>query len=218
MRKHPMPPLDQLLHTLQDYLKDHAVKLITGLVLMGIGWYFGRKRAHADWKKQEFLDRLNLSLNSIDNGTLKIRTLSEKRCEEVFLNSAAADAIQKVARLTTAADPILPIAAAENWFYLNSVLNDLSEQFAVGLLKRDLGGNVSTATYVIALTCESSGEMKTRKIRAMVVRKSLLTNLPAELPTLESPRHITRWETLQFLAAEFLRNPARFMEVELSVA
>src|SRR5262249_38500982 len=118
-----MPPMDQLVQTLVDYVKDHAVKLITGLVLMAVGWYLGRSRARADWKKQEFLDRLNLSLNSIENGTLKIRTLSEKTCEDVFLNSAASDAIKKLARQTTAADPILPIPANEIWFYLNSILN-----------------------------------------------------------------------------------------------
>ena len=209
--------MDQLFQTLQDYVKDHAIKLMTGLVLMAVGWYFGRRRASADWKKQEFLDRLNLSLNSIDDGTLKIRTLSEKRCEEVFLNSAAADTIQKLARKTTAADPILPIPNDENWFYLNSVLNDLSEQFADGLLKRDMGGITKTATYLIALTCESAGEIKTRKIRAMVIQKSLLLSLPTETPKLESPSHFTRWTTLTFLAAEYLRNPSRFLEVELSV-
>ena len=212
-----MPPLDQLLHTLQDYIKDHAIKLITGLVLMGLGWYFGRRRASADWKKQEFLDRLNLSLNTIANGKLLIRTLSEKRCEDVFLNSAAADTVQKIALKTTATDPILPLPADENWFYLNSVLNDLSEQFADGLLKRDMGGSVTTATYLIALTCESSGAMKTRKIRAMIIQKSLLQNLPADTPAFEAPHHSTRWATLQFLANEYSKNPARFMEVELSV-
>lgn len=213
-----MPPLDQFIQTLQDYVKDHAIKLLTGLVLMALGWFIGRSRAQSDWKKQEFLDRLNLSLNTIHDGTLKIRTLSEKRCEDVFLNSAAADAIQKLAKSTTASNPMLPIPQKEIWFYLNSVLNDLSEQFAEGLLKRDMGGTVSTATYVIALTCESAGEMKTRKIRAMVIRKSLLMNLPTEIPKLESPSHTTRWETLQFLAAEYGRNPARFLEAELSVS
>lgn len=212
-----MPPLDQLLHTLQDYVKDHAVKLLTGLVLMAFGWWIGRSRARVHWKKQEFLDRLNLSLNTIENGTLKIRTLSEKRCEEVFLNAAAADAIQKFAKATTANDPILPIRTQEIWFYLNSVLNDVSEQFADGLLKRDMGAPVTTATYLITLTCESAGEMKTRKIRAMVIQKALLMNLPAEMPKLESPSHTTRWATLQFLSAEYQRNPVRFMEVELSV-
>jgi hypothetical protein len=202
---------------LQDYIKDHAIKLITGLVLMALGWYFGRRRAAKDWKKQEFLDRLNLSLNSIEDGTLKIRTLSEKRCEDVVLNSAAADTVQKMAGKTSTTDPILPIPDNENWFYLNSVLNDLSEQFAVGLLKRDMGGPVKTATYLVALTCESAGEMKTRKILAMVIQKSLLLKLPIETPRFESPNHITRWTTLQFLSAEYSRNPRRFLEVELSV-
>jgi hypothetical protein len=212
-----MPPFEQLLQTLMEYVKDHAVKLLTGMILMALGWYIGRSRAREHWKKQEFLDRLNLSLNTIEKGTLKIRTLSEKRCEDVFLNSAAADAIQKFAKMTTAADPILPIPTKETWFYLNSVLNDVSEQFAEGLLKRDIGGPVTTATYLIALTCETAGEMKTRKTRAMVIQKSHLMNLPEEMPKLESPSHITRWETLKFLSSEYAKNPSRFMEVELSV-
>ena len=211
-------PIEQFVQTLFDYVKDHAVKLITGLVLMAVGWYLGHRRASADWKKQEFLDRLNLSLNSIDDGVLKIRTLSEKRCEEVFLNSVAAETVKKVARMTTAANPILPIPDKENWYYLNGVLNDVSEQFAAGFLKRDMGGKVTSATYLIVLTCEAEGEMKTRKIRAMVIQKSLLGNLPAEMPTLQSPHHITRWKTLQFLAAEYLRDPGRFLEVELAVS
>ena len=88
-----------------------------------------------------------------------------------FLNSAAVDQIIRVAAKTTAADPILPISDDDNWFYLNSVLNDLSEQFAVGLLKKDMGGKVDAATYLLALTCEAAGEMKTRKIRAMVIHE-----------------------------------------------
>lgn len=212
-----MLSLEQWLVTLVDYLKDHASKLIVGLVLMALGWFVGRRRAHADWRKREFLDRLNISLNTIDRGTLKIRTLSEKTCEQVFLNSAAADTVQKLARKTTAANPILPIPAAEQWFYLNSVLNDLSEQFAAGILKRDMGGTVATAIYLIALTCETAGDMKTRKIRAMVCQKSLLLNLPMEVPQFESPRHLTRWTTLQTLAAAYRTNPDQFLEVELAV-
>ncbi|WP_010585323.1 hypothetical protein [Schlesneria paludicola] len=212
-----MPILEQFIHTLQDYVKDHAVKLLTGLLLMAIGWFVGRKRALADWKKKEFLDRLNVSLNTIESGTLKIRTLSEKRSEEVFLNSAATDAIIRMARRTTAENPLLPIPTDELWFYLNSVLNDLSEQFADGLLKRDMGGPVKAATYLISLTCESAGAMRTRKIRAMVIQKNTLVNLPEECPKLEATQHGTRWKTLQFLAAEYQKNPAQFLEVELAV-
>ncbi len=198
-------------------IREHAVKFLTGFVLMAVGWYFGKWRARSHWKKQEFLDRLNISLNTIDHGTLKIRTLSEKRCEDVFLNSVAADTVQALARTTTAADPMLAIPKGDTWYFLNAVLNDLSEQFAIGLLKRDIGAPVHVATYLVALTCENAGDMRTRKIRAMVTRKSLLIALPAEMPRLESPNHATRWQTLQFLAAEYARNPQRFLEVELCI-
>ena len=209
--------LDQIWTHAVDTLREHAVKVVVGLVLMLVGWYFGKWRARDHWKKQEFLDRLNLSLNCIDNGVLKIRTLSEKRCEEVFLNSVAADTVHRLARRTTAADPILPIPKDDMWYYLNAVLNDLSEQFAVGLLKRDVGSPVTSAVYLVALTCETAGDMRTRKVRAMVVKKSLLAAMPAEAPQFESPRHGTRWQTLQFLATEYTKNPWRFLEVELCV-
>lgn len=209
--------LDQIWAQVATALREHSVKVIIGFLLMVVGWYFGRRRARDHWKKQEFLDRLNVSLNMIDGGTLKLRTLSEKRCENVFLNTVAAEAIQQFARRTTAADPILPIPQADMWYYLNAVLNDLSEQFAYGILRRDQGAPVSTAEYLVTLTCEVAGDIRTRKIRAMVMRKSLLTQLPAEPPRLEAERHGTRWRTIQTLAAEYARNPWRFIEVELSV-
>ncbi len=212
-----MPLWAEVWAQIVNVLREHAIKVVTGFVLMAVGWYVGKRRAKAHWTKQEFFDRLNVSLNTIDGGTLKIRTLSEKRCEEVFLNSVAADTVQKLARQTTANDPVLPIPVNDSWYFLNAVLNDLSEQFATGLMKRDMGAPVTTALYLVALTCEAAGDMRTRKIRAMVTKKSLLTNLPAEMPKLESSHHGTRWLTLQFLATEYTRNPQRFLEVELCV-
>jgi hypothetical protein len=210
-------PLNEIGQQILGVLREHAVKVVTGFVVMAVGWYIARRRAQDHWEKQQFFDRLNVSLNSIDAGTLKIRTLSEKRCEDVFLNSVAADTVQKLARRTTAKDPVLPIPLNDSWFYLNAVLNEISEQFAAGLMKRDMGAPVASAVYLVVLTCEAAGDMRTRKIRAMVTKKSLLTNLPAEMPKLESGHHGTRWQTLQFLAAEYARHPQRFLEVELCV-
>ena len=209
--------LDEIWNSIVTAVREHAVKVAAGFVLMLVGWFFGKWRARSHWKKQEFLDRLNISLNTIDEGVLKIRTLSEKHCEQVFLNSSASEAVQAAARKTTAQNSLLPLPVNDTWFYLNAVLNDLSEQFAYGVMKRDMGLSGTSAIYLIALTCELSGEMRTRKIRAMVIKKSVLTNLPAEMPKLESLNHSKRWETLQQLALEYSREPKRFMEIELCV-
>lgn len=208
--------MQQILDALMQQLQEHAAKILVGLVSIWVGWLIGRRRARANWQKQEFLDRLNVSLNVIDGGVLKIRTLSEKRCEEVFLNSVAADKVQQLARKTTATDPLLPLSKDDAWYFLNAVLNELSEQFALGHIRKDIGVAVQTELYLICLTCEQFGELRTRKIRAMVIRNSLLTNLPKEMPKLTASHHTTRWATLQFMAAEYARNPWRFLEVELS--
>jgi hypothetical protein len=60
-------------------------------------------------------------------------------------------------------------------------------------------------------------ERRSVKIRAMLVRAETLKNLPAEMPELESKNHATRWNTLQFMAAQLESNPHQFFRVELVV-
>jgi hypothetical protein len=223
-----MPPLEQFLSSISEFLQDHAVKILTSAILVGVGWWLGFRRAKANWKKREFFDRVNISLNYIDDGTLIIRTLAETTCEKIFLNSAASETIQKAARKTTTADPLLPLPKDDYWYYLNAVLNELSEQFAVGALRKEQGQPVRAERYLVCLTSEAAGQIRMRKVRAMVIRKSLLLNLPTDIPTkttltaasvatpkFSSPNHATRWDTLRFMAAEYARSPWRFIEVDL---
>jgi hypothetical protein len=168
-------------------------------------------------KKGEFLDRLNISLNTLVGGKLLIRTLVEKSCRDVFLNKVAAVAISSASRKTTPADPLLPLPAGDYWYYLNSVLNEVAERFAEGAVKRDMGLPVTIERYLICLTSEAAGEIRTRKVRAMVVQKKLLTNLPAEPPKFERPTHSVRWESLKILSAIYAKSPEKFLDIEICV-
>lgn len=165
----------------------------------------------------EFFDRLNISLNAIRDGTLTIRTIAEESCLEVFLNSVAVSALIDAARHTTAEDPLLELREHDYWYYLNAVLNKVAEKFGEGQIRRDMGLPVTAVHYVLCLTSESAGEVRTRKIRAMLIQKSLLLNLPNEEPKYESPTHATRWKTLKYLAAQFQRTPYKFREVEICI-
>ena len=198
-----------------EKLEDNWVKIVSALLLTAVGWAIGYWRAKRNWTRREFLDRLNVSLNTIEGGTLKIRTLAEVEAETVFLNREATRRIVAAAGRTTAADPLLPLPKEDYWYYLNAVLNEVAERFAAGTLRRDLGGEVRCATYLLCLTCEAAGAARTRKVRAMLVRKDRLTALPTAMPALESPNHAVRWETLHRLAAEYTKNPWRFLEMEL---
>jgi hypothetical protein len=209
--------MDQILEALADWFHDNWIKFLTGLFVMAIGWYFGQRRAQASWKKKEFLDRLNVSLNAIDGGTLLIRTVLEKSCKDVFLNDVAVEAIREASGKTSEQDPTLPLPESEYWYYLNSVLNEVAEQFSEGQLRRDMGLPVTVKRYLICLTSECAGELKTRKVRAMLIQSTLLDALPEEQPKLESPHHATRWDTLQKLAKLRKSSPYRFLEIEICI-
>lgn len=211
--------LQQLIDLLTDFVHDNWMKMLTGAVLMALGWLFGKRKARSDWRKREFFHRLNVSLNLLIPGEpLQIRTLLEKSCDDVFLNAVATESVSAAARQTKPDNPLLPLPKEDYWQYLNAVLNEVAEHFSVGEIRRDMGLPVTRTKYLICLTSECAGEMRTRKVRAMVIQKKHLEQLPEAQPKLEHSSHITRWETLKVLSQEYKKNPWQFIEMELCLA
>ncbi len=209
--------MQEFIRELNQLVTDHWVKFVTATAFAAFGWLLARYRADRDWKRREFFNRLNVSLNSIVDGTLKIRTLSEKLCSEVFLNQVAVERLIHLAQTTTKTNPLVPISRDDSWFYLNSVLNELSEQFADGLIRREAGRASDAVRFLVCLTNECDGDVRTRKIRAMVIRRDLLLSLPEEAPKFESPNHAIRWQTLQQMQKACAAEPWRFIEVEIVI-
>ncbi len=207
--------MNDALKSLFEYLRSNWPELIWIVVAAGVASYMAGRRSRLRWRNRDFLNRLNVSLTTIEAGKLRIRTILEMNCEDIFLNASAANTVIKLAKKTTAENPILPIADKDCWYYLNTILNEISERFAVGQIKRDLGMEVQRAEYLLCLTCERAGPVRTQKIRGMLIRKSFLTSLPEEEPSYESPTHVTRWLTLGQLAQQYEENPQRFIEIEL---
>ena len=208
--------------------REHWLKAVLPLVSLLFGLWWGRRRARREWRNKQFLSRVNTSLNTFEETPvghlLKIRTLSEKDALEVFLNQIAVERVQAATARTSKDDPLLPLGE-DAWYVLNAVLNEISEQFAAGHVRRDLGAATTTGRYLIALTYEHDGAMKTRKVRAMVIRKDRLETLfpppsaEADPPVLltERPNHATRLRTLRQLADAWRRDPSHFLEVEIDV-
>ena len=207
--------MNEAVESLIVYVSENWPELLWIVVAASVASYLGGRRARSRWRKHDFLDRLNVTLTSIEEGNLRIRTILEMNCQDIFLNAAAAKTIVKLARRTTEDDPLLPIPDADCWQYLNAILNEISERFAVGQIKRDLGLPVERGEYVLCLTCEKSGLVRTQKVRVMLLRKAMLTALPTDEPRYESPTHATRWKTLQQIAEQYKTNPQRFIEMEI---
>lgn len=207
----------EVFEAINDLITEHWLKALTGIAFAIAGWWIAKIRANRQWQQREFYHRINFSLNCIVNGVLQIRTLSEQTCEDVFLNESAVEQLVKAAQKTKPGLPLIPLPQKDCWFFLNAALNEMSEQFAVGLLQREVGRTVSVERYLICLTNECDGEVRSHKVRAQVIRKSLLLNLPKDRPKFESDNHLVRWETLMHLAKEFQKAPHQFIELELVV-
>lgn len=207
--------MDQFVQAVSELITDHWVKFVTAIAFGAVGWLIAHTRANRAWKRREFFNRINFSLNTIREETLRIRTLAEKTCSDVFLNDVATQMLIRTAQKTTAENALIPVSKDDSWYFLNAVLNEISEQFAVGLIAQEAGQSVTSVSYLICLTNECDGEIRTRKIRAMVIRRDLLQNLPKDSPKFEQTYHKRRWTTLQQLSAAYQKEPWRFLEVEL---
>lgn len=153
--------MNEWLSTIRDQLSDHGIKIAVAAAFTILGWLFGRWKAARDWRRREFFNRLNISLNAI--------------------------------------------------------LNEISEKFSAGLFLREAARPHDAIRYLFCLTNECDGDVRTRKIRAMVIRRDRLLNLPAEQPSLESPHHSVRWKTLQHMQKTYATDPSLFLDVEILV-
>lgn len=227
----------EVAQAISDFVEAHWLKAIVSCAFLLTGVFWGKWRAYWQWIRKEYTGRLNISLNIIDEGKckpyvpingprnleapvfrLKIRTLLEKNLLEVFINKVAAHKVESAAHHTEGSKhcPLLPLNDDDRWHLLNAVLNELSEQFNTGCVKQAVGDEYTSYLFLVCLTYEVAGDVRTRKVRAMVIRHDQLLSLPDEIE-LESPHHQTRVDTLRKMAEVYKEDPSYFVEVEICV-
>jgi hypothetical protein len=213
----PTPPFWQEL--LQRISNNIIMLVITTVASFIFGRWWGNRQAHREWQRKEFYNRINISLNILTEGRLKIRTIMERSLEQVFTNKIAVEKVMAASQKTTIANPMLPIAKEDSWYLLNFVLNAVAEHFSAGQVRQDAGVPVTKIAYVICLTCEVVGEERIRKVRAMMVRQDVLENFPYKdgMPELENPWHETRVQTIRTASEQYKTNPENFIKFEVCI-
>ena len=225
-----MPEFLQTL--LQRWGGEILTFVLTSVVALVFGGWLGRRQLRRQWAKKRAAGRVNVSLNILSEGKLKIRTVFEGWLDEI-LDPDEIDMIQAKSKLTTHDAPLLPLSRKDSWNLLNFVLNAVSEHFSVGMIRHDVGSaSVKPWKYRLCLTCEVvgpgdlvPGAEDIRKVRAILVREDWLDHFPFkdQMPELESPKHITRLRTLRQLADDFARSrdpharDEKFIQMELYV-
>jgi hypothetical protein len=107
-----------------------------------------------------------------------MRTLLERPAHEVWLNEYGVRTVLAAARRTTLAEPFLTLTSRPDTEFANrAVLNLLSERFAATFVAAALEAPRRTGTFLFAITCEKYEEIRTRKLRVLVVAKQTLIDL-----------------------------------------
>ena len=131
--------MSDFIEILDDLIVDHWSKLLLGLILFVVGQWWGRVRSKREWTKKEFHNRVTISLNLIQDGRLKIRTVLEKEAKEIFINDEAVATVLSSAAKTTDKDPVVHFPKNDRWHLLNAVLNEIAEDFKIGSLLKTWG-------------------------------------------------------------------------------
>ena len=196
-----------------------VVFFCTSVASFVVGRWWGRYQARKQWQRKQFLGRITVSLNTLADGWLKIRTIFERSLEEVFLNPVAVAKVRAASLRTTPDSPLLPVAPEDRWFLLNFVLNAVAERFSGGLMRYDAGQPLTPVKYLLFLTCEVVGEDRIRKVRAMLLRKELVEEFPyaESMPRLEQEWHADRVLTLRRAADLYRKEPDNFLPLEVYV-
>ncbi|MDA7978863.1 MAG: hypothetical protein MPJ50_08860 [Pirellulales bacterium] len=190
-----------------DFISEHWLKVLVIIGSTLLAWLLKKLIDRQRWYQRQFLGRVNFSLNIIEGGYLRIRTLIEKELKEVLLNNEQAmRLVLKSAKRTTVADPIVPLPKDEGWLIQIAILNELSEKFSAGMLAADMRIPVRKEIYVFVLTSEPDADVRVRKLRIMIIREALLQKIAAgEIPEpkFEAPTHNVRWKTLGEIARRY---------------
>ena len=117
---------------------------------------------------------MNFSLNLFGD-TLAMRTLLEVETNEVWPNAHGVKLLHSAAVRTTVADPFikLPVQADRDFLH-RAVKNALSELCPAAFVATALGHPVKTGKFLFAVTCERYPEMRTVKLRVLLVEEGTL--------------------------------------------
>lgn len=178
------------------WLSEHWVKFLSFLTFLTVVPAY--LRARYLWRKREFLTRINFSLNFMDGNTLRFRTIRENDVAHALLNNAHAIRVLFKAVRGERPGAFLLFAKDDAWTILNTLLNELSSLSVDGHFARSMGLPTRSELYTFGLTCEKHGDLKSTKIRVMLIPKKLLETIDQLTDVqFEEPHHHIRLTTLR---------------------
>jgi hypothetical protein len=198
------------LHAFLEFMRPHWSWLALVGTWVGIAIIALRRRQH--WRSKHFWTQVNFSLNYRIGDQLAMRTLLESTAPEVWPNEYGVRKVLSAAARTTIEQPFILLDDSRDQEFVNrAVLNALSERFAEVFVAASLGLPVRTGTYCFAVTCEKYVEIRTLKLRVLIMEEQALHALfgpegMAEQLVVKNHVYRARLQTLRGLYALYLED------------
>jgi hypothetical protein len=162
-----------------EFLRGHGNTMALAITWVGIGLVWWQRRT--SWLRKEFTSQVNFSLNYIADNCLVMRTLLETTAQKVILNELGVKLLTSAAAKTTESDPFIRLADSKDRDFINrAVLNVLSERFAETFVAAALGVPVKSGKFCFAITCEKYADIRTLKVRVLLIEESTLQRFAPE--------------------------------------
>ena len=162
----------ETLGAVYEFLKPYFAVIALAVTWGGFAFAWWRRREQ--WRRKEFLGRVNVSLNLFGD-TLSMRTLLEVETTAVWPNAHGVRLLNAAAARTSPADPFIRLAAPADRDYLHrAIKNALSELCPTAFIAAALGEKVRTGVFLFAVTCERYPEIRTIKLRVLLVEQNAL--------------------------------------------
>lgn len=169
------------IHHLIEYVKAYGGAFSLAITWAAIAWVYLAKRSN--WSRKQFLTHVNFSLNYVLDGRLVMRTLVEVPATDVWLNDLGVRKVHKAAGRTTPDQPFVSLPDPDDMAFLyRAVLNVFSEKFADAYVAQSMGLPVESATYWFAITMERYEDIRTLKLRVLLVEQRALGTVFAPVP------------------------------------
>lgn len=206
--------------TALEFIRTHGNAIALTITWIGIGLVWWRRRSN--WLRKEFLTQVTFSLNYVVNGCLIMRTLLETGTDKIFLNEWGIKKLAGAAARTTENDPFIRLAdPADRDFINRAVINVLSERFADTFVAAALGVPVRSGRFCFAVTFERYKDIRTRKIRVLLIEESTLKRFApdgdGESLRLADPKFSDRIKSLEAMFRESQADKTVLGNLELGI-
>jgi len=191
------------------FLQEHWTEAVASIISLLVGGFIGRWRAWKRFADRAFYDRITVSLNYVEDGHFKIRTLLERSSMELFRRHGNGPR-RHGSLLEKGPRPALGLAG-QGLLGTTSTLSSMRsrERFAEGYIRREAGTGATEQTYLLFLTCENDegAAVCQRKVPAMMIREQVLLSTIDITPQFRNEFQKARWETLRKVREELATNP-----------